>query len=612
MQTSAIYSSHDQLPAPEPCTVAPPVDYFYENTAKHLIKDTVRIMSNGLYIDLDKVAELEQILDTTLAQVQISLNSNPYIQQFQQLRYKNLVDKYIEDRKSKLRPLEYFLKPFKPSDMTHRSYFMEVYRTRKGIDTPNTDTLPTGVHKWPQHLITKLSSTYPLLSRFANKDNPIPSSHPIAIEAMKLLAKHKQTIYNRSYEDQIANPVIDLPEFNPGSSQQKQNLFKLLNIPSEATTKGGSPKWDRDQLERVHRETTDPLVKDLTQQLIDQSYAAIVRSNFIEAFYKYTVNDRLYGQYKLLGAKSGRFTSSNPNMLNMPSTGSIFAKPIKACFTAPEGFLVASIDYSALEDRVIANLSRDLNKLSLFTEGLDGHSLSATYYYPDRVRSIIGDFTDNKAASRKLKAIVDDKDHPQHEQAEKVRQDSKPISFGLAYGAFPKKVAATVKISIEEATAIFNAYHEELFPGITKYRENYVLPTGKSNGKIHLGLGFYIKTDDADLDIRTLNNATAQFWSILTPLTINKIHQLIDQAGYQDQIIVTSTIYDSIYFEVAKDPSIVKWLNDHLIPIMETDFMEGQIVHNSAELEIGPSWAKQHVLPHNASLSEITQLMESL
>ena len=147
-----------------------------------------------------------------------------------------------------------------------------------------------------------------------------------------------------------------------------------------------------------------------------------------------------------------------------------------------------------------------------------------------------------------------------------------------------------------------------MYPGITSYRENYVLVAAKEHGRVHLGLGFYINSDDPERDIRTLNNSTCQFWSILTALTINKLHQLIDDAGMEKDVIITSTIYDSIYLEIRDNPETIKWVNDRIVPIMEQDFMEEQIVHNSADLEIGPDWAELYTLPQYASIKEIKKV----
>lgn len=630
--TSPDYSPWSLLPAPEPRTESPPDGYFYDKVAKHLVKDTVRIMLNGLPIDLEKVRELEAVLDKVLQQVSDTLKSNSIVQRYQSERYSQMVKDYKAERMSKCRTLDYYRTEFDPSKMEHRSYFMHIFAEQNNLPSPD-DKLPTGVSKWTARQVKTFASTRMILQRLIEK-NISESNSDIARQAMDLLAQHKCDIHNRKYLDQVAKPVIDFPEFNPASPDQKSAIFTdMLGFESDKLTDSykeyekklrtaqryGTPlpevpknkySWDRDNIENVMKSTDDPDLIELCQALVDHSFGAIVRNNFIKAFYEYSIKHddgyRLHGTLRLFGAKSFRLTSQNPNLLNVPSTGSVYAKPIKQCFTAPPGYVVLTADFSALEDKVMASISRDRNKIITQTDKeLDGHLFHATIYFRDKFVALLGDLP-----HRELTIAAKAEMEAGNKEIKNLRQLSKGITFGASYGAFPPKIAQQIKCSLEEAEQIFNAYHNDMYPEITKYRETYVLPTAKQLGKLHLGLGCYIRSEKPDRDIRTLSNATIQYWSILTLLAINEMHRRIDEAGLQNDVICTSTIYDSVYYVTKRDPQTIKWVNDNLIECMVKDFMPDQTVPNDSACEIGPSWADLTEIPNSASIEQIQQILD--
>jgi len=329
--------------------------YFYQNVALPLVKPMIKLMLNGIQLDPVRVDKLDNTLQEVLLKVQKNLALNPIIRKFQAHNYKKLKRSYIQEKEEKKRSLKYYLKPFKQGDMIHRSYLMNELSLTYTFKYVPEDKLPTGIPKWSVKDIKRLIGTanspifVKLLTNIINK--VISEDNSTVLAAMRTLAIDKTTIYNQKYIEAIENVTEDtiLHPFNPGSSKQKSELFEFLDIPCEAFSKDtGLPSWNRAQIERVNKETQNSDIKSFTQDFIDHSFSAIVKTNFIEGFRKFSINNRLFGNYRIAGAKSFRCTSNSINMLNMPSTGSIYSIPIKECLIAKPGFIIIGSDFSAL------------------------------------------------------------------------------------------------------------------------------------------------------------------------------------------------------------------------------------------------------------------------
>lgn len=217
----------------------------------------------------------------------------------------------------------------------------------------------------------------------------------------------------------------DYPDicFNPASPQQKRKLlFDIMGLPVNKLTKEGLPSTDKEVLTDLVN-TVSGDFKRIIQLLQDYAQTAVVKTNFLKAFSERSITTpsglrKLYGDYKLYGTASGRLSSYNPNLQNIPSTGSKYAKLVKSLIVAPKGWKVLGADLSALEDRVMANLAKCENKLKEFTEGFDGHCLRCARFFEDelRDRGIVVDLNDPKSVNS-IKELAED-----------LRQDAKPVN----------------------------------------------------------------------------------------------------------------------------------------------------------------------------------------
>lgn len=242
----------DLLPVVRPLEDPNPPDgtYFYNNVIKYLIPDIIKMESNGIPINLDKVAEVQNTVDTVLENVKNKLASNKLMLDF--LSNKDNIAKQtkINALNEKLKTPEDFLKPFNNKNKMHRTYVINEFLK----ETHREDML---LEEWSVKDVKKLNQI--IASNFISNllDNSIKDYMvPTIDKAMYTLATTKAEIYNKN---KIKSKIESLDEvklidkFNPGSSTQKQEFFKFYGIESDKETKAGNPQWDRDALEELQK-----------------------------------------------------------------------------------------------------------------------------------------------------------------------------------------------------------------------------------------------------------------------------------------------------------------------------------------------------------------------
>ncbi len=225
-------------------------------------------------------------------------------------------------------------------------------------------------------------------------------------------------------------------EFNIRSSQQlAELLFGTLGLPTGGKTKGGQTSTAQDVLEKLSGR--HPVV----DAILEFRKLEKLRSTYLEPLPRLVDGaGRIHTTFNQLATATGRLSSSNPNLQNIPVRGDL-GRRMRTCFTAAPGLRLVSADYSQVELRVLAHMSQDPTLLAAFREGADIHSRTASLLY----------------------------DVAQDQVSTDQRRNAKTINFGLIYGMGPQKLAQELRIPLTEAKAFIERY----FSKLQKLREFY-------------------------------------------------------------------------------------------------------------------------------------------
>lgn len=240
-------------------------------------------------------------------------------------------------------------------------------------------------------------------------------------------------------------------KFNPRSSQEVGDiLFKKLKLPSiKKTPKGLFPSTDAEVLEELA--PLHPFVSYLLQYRTFYK----IKSTYLEAFLKCAsaTTHRIHTEFNQTGTATGRLSSQNPNLQNIPIKGEE-GLAIRRAFIAEEGNLLCSLDYSQIELRILAHFSGDENLIEAFKKGEDIHTFTACEVF----------------------GVPSEKVTPE------MRRMSKAINFGIAYGMSAYGLAKELKISPKEAETIINRYFNR-YPKIKDYIQK-TIEFAKENGYV--------------------------------------------------------------------------------------------------------------------------------
>ena len=315
-------------------------------------------------------------------------------------------------------------------------------------------------------------------------------------------------------------------EFNLGSPKQIQEiLFERLGLPVLRRTPKGQPSTAEDVLEQMADDYALPRL------ILEHRGLSKLRSTYTETLPRriHPGTGRVHTSYHQAGAATGRLSSSEPNLQNIPVRTEA-GRRIRRAFIAAPGYRLLAADYSQIELRIMAHLSQDAGLLQAFADGLDIHRATAAEVFGVDPDAVTGE----------------------------QRRAAKAINFGLIYGMSAWGLARNLGIEQVEAREYIDRYFHR-YPGVHDYMER-ARERGREQGYVEtlFGRRLYLP------EINSRNGARrqqAERVAINAPMqgtaadiikrAMVRMAQDLDGNGLDARMIMQ--VHDELVFEVAED-----------------------------------------------------------
>lgn len=347
--------------------------------------------------------------------------------------------------------------------------------------------------------------------------------------------------------------------FNPKSPKQlKWMLGEVVGHPVPAT--------DATTLQNLLATTESEDAVEFLESILEvRKYSKYLETYVLGIRDVLCRDSRVRCTFNLHGTETGRLSSSNPNMQNIPRN-----KMIKNLIVAAKGKKLLQLDYSQAELRVLAMLSRDPALIEVYVSGRDLHD-----------------------------AVADMMFGPDGHKDKELRNLAKTINFGIAYGRGAGSIATKFGKTMSEARAIIDRWFKPM-PKVKEFIDNRRRMATRGEPCVTiLGRERHFVITDEELNhiqneyINTPIQGTA---SDFTMLSLMGIHDYIEEF-WAGRAKIVSTVHDSIILEVDDDPAILRQVAKECINIMATTplkYVPDCPVPFVADAEIGYKWGEMY------------------